>query len=368
MDGVDSVHDPNGCQRSTVSALGDYTEPRLGEERGRPLGTAWVVKMKILEYLQKKYLVEAPTTMLKTEARILGIEFPLQPGWREAHGEREIDLVMKSRLLKCASSRNDRFSARAIEALGKEIATPEQADAVFANPESIDGFVITKNWLVQFCTQKGAYSQEQIDALSLTCDMSKGWKTRIVGTVISQEQRKTFEAEAKNNQDRLKFELSRQISIAQKQGTGSARSLRVKAKAAKKARKISRSLGFESGAVNPHRNALVRQPTEQSVKNYIVQHSGVDPASDAFLSTFEWKALRMMALKKYSPVCQCCGASTKTGAVMHVDHIKPRKIFPQLALDVENLQVLCGDCNAGKGNWDMTDWRKTGEHAATGHA
>lgn len=42
MDGVGSVHDPNGCQRSTVSALGDYTEPRLGEERGRPLGTAWV--------------------------------------------------------------------------------------------------------------------------------------------------------------------------------------------------------------------------------------------------------------------------------------------------------------------------------------
>lgn len=97
--------------------------------------------------------------------------------------------------------------------------------------------------------------------------------------------------------------------------------------------------------------------TEQSVKSFIENHSKVNPASDDFLSTFEWKATRMMALKKYGPVCQCCGASVRTGAVIHVDHIKPRKIFPDLALSIDNLQILCGDCNGGKGNWDMTDWR-----------
>ena len=25
---------------------------------------------------------------------------------------------------------------------------------------------------------------------------------------------------------------------------------------------------------------------------------------------------------------------------------------------LDNLQILCSDCNAGKGNWDQTDWRK----------
>ena len=42
---------------------------------------------------------------------------------------------------------------------------------------------------------------------------------------------------------------------------------------------------------------------------------------------------------------------------IHVDHIKPRKLFPHLALDVNNLQILCHECNHGKGNWDQTDWR-----------
>lgn len=43
---------------------------------------------------------------------------------------------------------------------------------------------------------------------------------------------------------------------------------------------------------------------------------------------------------------------------MHVDHIKPRSKYPHLAYDVNNLQVLCQDCNFGKSNHDETDWRR----------
>ena len=88
---------------------------------------------------------------------------------------------------------------------------------------------------------------------------------------------------------------------------------------------------------------------------------GIHTASDAFLMTYEWRKVRMEALKKYGARCQCCGATPAHGAVMNVDHIKPRKLFPHLALDLNNLQVLCHDCNHGKGNWDMTDWRERNE-------
>ncbi len=100
------------------------------------------------------------------------------------------------------------------------------------------------------------------------------------------------------------------------------------------------------------------QKTPESRVKAFHSRSILDPVSDEFLSSFEWRSLRMMALKQHGATCQCCGASPKTGAVMHVDHIKPRKLFPQLALDLNNLQVLCGECNHGKGNWDQTDWRE----------
>lgn len=85
----------------------------------------------------------------------------------------------------------------------------------------------------------------------------------------------------------------------------------------------------------------------------------VDPNGPDFLTSYAWRILRMQALKLYGPVCMCCGDSPSNGAVMNVDHIKPRKHFPNLALKIDNLQILCGACNQGKCNWDETDWRPT---------
>lgn len=109
-----------------------------------------------------------------------------------------------------------------------------------------------------------------------------------------------------------------------------------------------------------------KRPRDRGVGRVVVQKkpdltkSYVDPSSNEFLSTYEWRVVRMMALEKYGAVCQCCGASPKSGAVINVDHIKPRRLFPELALDVNNLQVLCHECNHGKGNWSQTDWRDSG--------
>lgn len=49
--------------------------------------------------------------------------------------------------------------------------------------------------------------------------------------------------------------------------------------------------------------------------------------------------------------------SPKDGVKLHVDHIKPKSLFLHLAYDLNNLQVLCEDCNMGKSNKDDTDWR-----------
>jgi 5-methylcytosine-specific restriction endonuclease McrA len=79
---------------------------------------------------------------------------------------------------------------------------------------------------------------------------------------------------------------------------------------------------------------------------------------DGFYVCAEWRALRYLALRNCEGRCQCCGARAADGVQLHVDHIKPRATHPHLSLVLSNLQVLCADCNVGKGAWDDTDWRE----------
>lgn len=74
----------------------------------------------------------------------------------------------------------------------------------------------------------------------------------------------------------------------------------------------------------------------------------------SFINSPLWRKLRYQALLTYGRKCMCCGS---TDGPFHVDHIKPRSKHPELALTLSNLQVLCEDCNLGKGAWDETDWR-----------
>lgn len=94
------------------------------------------------------------------------------------------------------------------------------------------------------------------------------------------------------------------------------------------------------------------------------RHDGITPeqaafiASTDFLRTPEWRRLRYDTIKRYGARCMACGRTPrKHGIAINVDHIKNRRDFPWLALNPENLQVLCADDNAGKGNRDSTDWR-----------
>lgn len=61
-----------------------------------------------------------------------------------------------------------------------------------------------------------------------------------------------------------------------------------------------------------------------------------------------WARVRWQALKRDQFRCQACGAAAKQGATLHVDHIKPRSRFPELELELSNLQVLCEPCNLSK--------------------
>lgn len=66
----------------------------------------------------------------------------------------------------------------------------------------------------------------------------------------------------------------------------------------------------------------------------------------------DWPELRDKAIDTYGAKCMCCGSIKE----IHVDHIKPRSIYPELTLCFDNLQVLCRYCNFKKG-LSETDYR-----------
>ena len=83
----------------------------------------------------------------------------------------------------------------------------------------------------------------------------------------------------------------------------------------------------------------------------------IKKSGDEFLRSNEWFVLKAKTIAKYGSTCLRCKRSIKKWTEINVDHIKPRKYFPHLANDENNLQVLCGACNKAKGNKHDTDYR-----------
>lgn len=78
-----------------------------------------------------------------------------------------------------------------------------------------------------------------------------------------------------------------------------------------------------------------------------------------FYSSNEWAQLKSLFLSHFSKnECMNCGREEDVDKPhLHVDHIKPRSVYPELSLDLTNLQILCRRCNISKGNVDESDYR-----------
>lgn len=80
--------------------------------------------------------------------------------------------------------------------------------------------------------------------------------------------------------------------------------------------------------------------------------------AEKFYASAKWKEVRYIALQQAHGKCCLCGGMARDGVSLHVDHIKPRSLYPELAYQLGNLQVLCSDCNIGKSNYDDTNWKQ----------
>lgn len=62
-----------------------------------------------------------------------------------------------------------------------------------------------------------------------------------------------------------------------------------------------------------------------------------------FYNTQGWKNLRLYKLTR-DPICEVCRIAPAT----QVHHLARARLFPELRLDMNNLQSICGPCHAAE--------------------
>lgn len=184
--------------------------------------------------------------------------------------------------------------------------------------------ITLREWLASNCSQGESLNSDQTELLGLNYPLKKGWVRRHGGMLISATQSKLLMALDKRKKKQRKRKPLR--------------------------------LTLEPVMRAPAPTPKQKLPAMRIGRTTIQMGEGFVRSSD-FYSSREWRQLRYQALRIHGAMCQACGASPKTGHVMHVDHILPRSVDWKSALELENLQVLCEECNIGKSNWDATDWR-----------
>lgn len=100
--------------------------------------------------------------------------------------------------------------------------------------------------------------------------------------------------------------------------------------------------GSRASGTNPR--ALGINPRAQRGIMSKAKRMGWNPAEKAGCSLPRW--LRFEILKRDGFACSYCGARSADGALLQVDHIKPKAA--QGTDDPSNLTTACDDCNAGK--------------------
>ena len=188
-----------------------------------------------------------------------------------------------------------------------------------------------RDYLSSRFSKSNALTRKEALLIGLAWPLTKGWVERFGGVEIAD--------------DKVPKLLSIANVRASKKNADKA--------AHKESKRLNKLVAVGAMTIADAKSAMVEfvaaeRPKKQSVKPV---------KKDGFYESREWRELRYKALVINGASCQCCGATRADGVRLHVDHIKPRSKFPKLQLELSNLQVLCEDCNLGKSNKDITDWR-----------
>jgi len=195
---------------------------------------------------------------------------------------------------------------------------------------------VTRLMIDEVRTKRGAFSKQQIAIGGELTGCTKGWLKNLVGKDVPEDKWALFCKGKGKDSAKAKRKAAREII-----------------------NKVSQNDG-KDWSWAPRRADIPEPKTVKAASGKMKQKRlKLSKAQHIeFFTSDEWRKLRVRVLEKYDCSCMMCGRSPKHHRIIiHVDHIKPRSKYPELALEFNNLQLLCEDCNIGKGNRYETDWR-----------
>lgn len=197
--------------------------------------------------------------------------------------------------------------------------------------------ILTNEILNKAETRKGGFTKKQLAIIGVSWPPPKGWKKKRLGDHFPEKTLRDFlGVKVLKSKEQILNPMSKPDDWAWKPQNEDVPEIKTKKG------KLSKNKG---------KNKKKRKDLYKKDDNW-------------FYNSRTWRELRVRVMERYDCKCMMCGRNPKThGIVIHVDHIKPRSKHPQLSLEFSNLQLLCEDCNMGKGNKHETDWRPYSKEA-----
>ncbi len=117
-----------------------------------------------------------------------------------------------------------------------------------------------------------------------------------------------------------------------------------------KQNKQKRDKQIREWQANNLKNGLCLQCTAVRLsfsKCYCLKHYFMDRSYSTFKTRKHWKVLQDMSKNAN---CALCLSHLSSPGLIEFDHILPRKKYPHLISNINNIQTLCKTCNLSKGD------------------
>lgn len=210
--------------------------------------------------------------------------------------------------------------------------------------------VIDNDFFEKYGTKGMGFTYGQLRSIGVSVPPKRGWKREVIGKKITTEQFESF----------VSMKGKRGKTIDKSRNNTKNQLLVSIHKAAKKIDLLNSHIELAKIEIN----ALIGKIGATgnicfSNCSFSVEHIlNINGLNKFDYYSPDFRELRYKVFLRDGEICAKCGATPRPNFWLEIDHIKPVSKYPELALDIDNLQVLCKDCNRAKSNIDEMNYRR----------